>query len=363
MNGTNTQVSLTPFTAGEGAYADFARIARPHGRRVMLIGGQRALRAGEARLRAAMSDTELQVTSCLEASPPCSMAQAKEAARAARDAKADIICGMGGGKAIDLAKAAGELCGLPVFTFPTIAATCAAVTALSVMYRPDGAFDRFLFLRRTPVHAFVDMAVIAAAPWQYLRAGIGDSLAKHVETPVSARGHMLTQPDSMGVALAQGLWQALVPCAAQAVADNRTGVTSPALSAAALTCIVSVGYVSLLVREQFNGALAHSLYYALEHLPAMQRVLHGDAVAWGALVQLVMDGQREKATQLLGLLRALGLPCSLGQMGVSRVDGEVEQSLRAAAHQPDMACLPYPVTGEDILQAVADAEQLVEGGA
>ncbi|NLD33707.1 MAG: iron-containing alcohol dehydrogenase family protein [Clostridiales bacterium] len=354
------QVVLTPYTAGVGAYTAFARAALPHGQRVMLIGGHNALLAGEARLIAAIRGTGLHIVGRLVVGPPCSMAQAQQTAQAARDAGAQMICGMGGGKAIDIAKAAGELAGLPVFAMPTIAATCAAVTALSVMYHPDGAFDRFLFLSHPPVHAYIDMDVMAAAPWQYLRAGLGDSLAKHVETPFSARSQALTQADSMGVALAQGLWAPLAASGAQALADNRAGIVSPALELAALTSIVTVGYVSLLVREQFNGALAHSLYYAMEHLPAMQQVLHGDAVGWGALVQLVLDEQMDKAKALLSLLRALGTPCSLGEMGIEQEDAAVIAGLRAAVGQPDMACLPYAVTADDVLRAVAGARALAE---
>ena len=40
-----------------------------------------------------------------------------------------------GGKALDTAKGTAEKAGLPVFTFPTIAVTCAATTALSVVYK------------------------------------------------------------------------------------------------------------------------------------------------------------------------------------------------------------------------------------
>ena len=56
------------------------------------------------------------------------------------------------------------------FTFPTIAATCAATTALSVVYKEDGNFDSFYFYEKPARHSFIDTEIIAAAPECYLRA-------------------------------------------------------------------------------------------------------------------------------------------------------------------------------------------------
>ncbi len=55
-------------------------------------------------------------------------------------AAADMIFAVGGGKALDTGKAYGEESGKPVFTFPTIASTCAATTAVSILYHADGTF-------------------------------------------------------------------------------------------------------------------------------------------------------------------------------------------------------------------------------
>ena len=74
-----------------------------------------------------------------------------------------MIFGMGGGKALDTAKGTAEKAGLPVFTFPTIAATCAATTALSVVYREDGNFDSFYFFEKPARHSFIDTQIIAAS--------------------------------------------------------------------------------------------------------------------------------------------------------------------------------------------------------
>ena len=350
-------VSLTPYTAGENAYQALEGVAAGLGTRLVLIGGHRAMAAGLPRLRAALEDTALVLCAVLPFSGHCTVPAAKALADRALAHSPDIIVGMGGGRALDCAKAVGHFMARPVLTLPTIAATCAAVSALSVMYHPDGSLDQLLQLASPPKHCFIDIGVLRDAPTQYLRAGIGDSLAKHVEVPFSARGHALEHSNALGLAIAQGLWPAFEAHAAPALAEARARAAGPHLQAAALSCIVSVGYASTLVDERFNCALAHSLYYAMEPLPAMRNLLHGDVVAWGALVQLTLDGQLDKAAQLRALLSAMGTPTRMQDMGLSLDDPALRACVHAAAAQPDMACVPHPISPEDIMRAVRRCEE------
>ncbi len=349
-------VRLPVWFAGGRAYEAFPREARPFGGRLLLAGGRRALKAGRGRLEAAIQGRmALAETRTLEGC--CSMAEAEALADAARGCGAELLCGMGGGRALDTVKAAGDLAGLPVFTFPTIAATCAAVTALSVMHGEDGAFSALYPLKRPPVAAFIDTAVLAAAPARYLRAGLGDSLGKGVEPAFSSRGRALRHSDALALSMAGGLIGEVERQGPEALRQAEEGRAGEALTDMALLNIVSVGCVSLLIREEYNCALAHSLSYTLEGLPQLKGSLHGELVAWGAAVQLQMDGQGEEALRVLRLLRALGIPASLAAMGADLGEEAVSRAIRAAAFQSDMATVPYPVSPEMILAAAQAVER------
>ena len=76
----------------------------------------------------------------------------------------DVVVGMGGGKAIDTAKAVGYAAQARVAIVPTIASTDAPTSAVAVIYTSDGAFLRYLFLPRNPDLVLVDTQVIAKAP-------------------------------------------------------------------------------------------------------------------------------------------------------------------------------------------------------
>ncbi len=355
-------VLLPRYSIGGDAYAGFPGAARPANGRVLVAGGEKALAAAWGELEGALAGSGLTVTGPVRCGGNCTMKAALGLARRAEECGAGLLAGVGGGRALDTVKACGQLTGLPVVTLPTIAATCAAVTALSILYRDDGSFERFLFLDAPPAHAFIHTGVIARAPAQYLRAGMGDSLAKYFESAFAARGARLGYRDSLALAAAATCYGPLLDIGAEALRDCGRGTDSLALKTAVQCCVVSTGIVSLLISEEFNGALAHSLYYALEALPAVREgCLHGDVVAWGTLVQLLMDGQEEKAAEVLGLLRSLGAPACLADLGVDPAGAGLRSLLKDAARQPDMERLPYPVSPQMILDAVVKTEAFAGG--
>mgnify|MGYP003260792162 FL=1 len=174
-------VCFANYTIGADAYENVADLCQIYGTRILLIGGSKALGAGKEKLEDAIRESVLTIAETVEYGNDCTYAWIEKWADYARELDVDMIFGMGGGKALDTAKGAAEKAGLPVFTFPTTAATCAATTALSVVYREDGNFDSFYFYERPAIHCFIDTQIIAESPAAYLRAGMGDTIGKHFE--------------------------------------------------------------------------------------------------------------------------------------------------------------------------------------
>ncbi len=352
-------VYFANYTIGEDAYDAVGQVCGAYGKRILLIGGEKAMEAAGSLLEDALKETELVIADRGVFGEDCTSASMKRWADYAAACGADMIFGMGGGKALDTAKGAADLAGLPVFTFPTIAATCAATTALSVVYREDGNFERFAFFEKPARHCFINTRVIADAPWEYLRAGMGDTMGKFFECHFAARGDRLAHSSALGREISNLCYGPLLEHGAAALDDCRRHRTSFALEQVVLANIVSTGMVSLMVLDDYNCAVAHSVYYGLVLIPGFEETyLHGDVVAYGVLVQLAVDQDWGRLREARDFLKSLGIPVTLKEMEIPLDREYLKEVLRETAEGPDMEHIPYPVTQDMIYQAMEAVETL-----
>ena len=361
-------VNFANYTIGEDAYHNVKEVCSHYGKKALLIGGEKALKAGKEKLVRALSsssekdfaeDSEIEIADTVLFGSDCTYARMEELAAHAEKCGADMIFGMGGGKALDTAKGTAEKAGLPVFTFPTIAATCAATTALSVVYKEDGNFDSFYFYDKPARHSFIDTGIIAQAPERYLRAGIGDTLGKYFECHFAARGDELHHSSALGREISNMCYFPLRDYAEKALEECRENKAGVALEQAVLANVISTGLVSLLVLDEYNCAIAHSVYYGLVLLPGFEEEnLHGDVVAYGVLVQLMVDGEVESAKEMKAFLRKLGIRTTLAEMGAPLEREALAAVLKETVTGPDMEHIPYEVTEDMIYDALCKVENL-----
>ena len=352
-------VYYSNYSIGVDVYQEVPQVVKYYGKQILLIGGEKALQAGKEKLVRAMEGTNLSIAHCVISSHECSYAEMDRIISLVKDTQIDMVFGMGGGKAIDNAKGVAEKMGLPVFTFPTIAATCAATTALSVVYKEDGNFEEFYFYERPALHCFIDLDIIANAPAIYLQAGMGDTIGKYFECHFSARGDELAHSSRLGRTISEMCYFPLLDHGAKALSDCKNHVVSEELQEAVLANIVSTGLVSLMVLDQYNCAVAHSVYYGLVLLPGFEEDnLHGNVVSYGVLVQLAVDGEVEQAKEVKAFLEQLGIRTTLAEMGVKLDRTLLEPVLKETVTGPDMEHIPYPINEDMIFEAMKIVEQL-----
>lgn len=324
-----------------------------HGKRVAIVTGEKSWAAAEASL------PRLDVCSHIKYGGECTMDIINAAVEASAEAGADVILGIGGGKALDVAKAAANIMGVPVYTVPTIAATCAAVTALSIVYHESGKLDRFLFLDSPPAQAFLDTQLLAKAPARYFRAGLADAMAKHLECTFAMRNDTVSYINNLGAEISRSIFEPLLRTGVEAYQNCEEGLPTDAFADALQRVIVSVGLTSLLIDEKYNGAIAHSVCYGLGALPGVEhRVLHGELVGYGCLVQLALDGDPDRLIALRSFLVAIGSPVSLGEMDIATDDATLATAIAEILAGPDMAHLPYPISDAMLKEAMHKVEAL-----
>jgi hypothetical protein len=135
-----------------------------------------------------------------------------------------VVIGVGGGALLDTAKALARRLGLPVVAIPTIAATCAAWTPLSVWYNDAGQALQFEIFDDANFLVLVEPRIILNAPAEYLLAGIGDTLAKWYEAVVLApQPETLPLTVRLGINGALAIRDVLLESSETALADQQRG--------------------------------------------------------------------------------------------------------------------------------------------
>lgn len=355
----NENVFFCNYSIGEDSYKEVNKVCKIYGKRILLIGGKKGMEAGRERLEHALKGSKLEIVDAVLYRKDCTAETIAKLAEYGKTLNVDMIFGMGGGKALDTAKGVAHVMELPIFTFPTIAATCAATTALSVVYREDGSFDKFWFYDRPANHCFIDLEIIANAPDRYLQAGMGDTIGKFFECHFSARGDKLAHASALGREISNLCYAPLYEHGVQALQDCRANKCSEDLKEAVLANIVSTGLVSLMVLDDYNCAIAHSVYYGLVLIPGYEEHnLHGNGVAYGVLVQLAVDKDLEEARKLKEFLVKLEIKTTLKEMEIPLNRNFLQAMLTETVTGPDMEHIPYPVTEEMIFEAMKVVEEL-----
>lgn len=114
-----------------------------------------------------------------------------------------------------------------------------------------------------------------------------------------------------------------------------------------------------MVLDDYNCAVAHSVYYGLVLLPGFEeKYLHGDVVAYGVLVQLAVDKDMERLAEAKKFLKELGIPSTLREMEVPLDREALSEVLRETVTGPDMDHIPYPVTEDMVFEAMKVVEGL-----
>jgi glycerol dehydrogenase-like iron-containing ADH family enzyme len=321
----------------------------------LLVGGRQSLDAVQPRLAATFAQHGI-VSAAVLYGKACSEHSLAQMHQALDDHQADMVIGVGGGKALDAAKLLAQQYGLPVVTIPTSAATCAAWTALSNVYSEAGAFQYDVGLAQCPNLLLLDYDVIATAPPKTLVAGIGDALAKWYEASVSS-GHSQQTLVIAAVQQARVLRDILLQKSEAALAQPGSAEWQEVVDAT----VLMAGVMGGLGGAQCRTVAAHAVHNGLTHLSQTHGSLHGEKVAYGILVQLCLEEMIQNSQlaiaarrQLIQFYGKIGLPLTLKDLSLGSVTLEdLEQAAQVAcAPSSDIHRLPFEVNPAQLMAAM-----------
>lgn len=288
----------------------------------------------------------------------CSPAEIQRVDTAVSEGGADAVVAIGGGKALDTAKAVAIPAGLGLVIAPTIASTDAPTSALSVVYDDSGAFLEYRFFPRNPDLVLVDTDVIAKAPVRFLVAGIGDGLSTWFEADASSTTKAAAMaggaPLQAALTLARLCYDTLREHGVAARHAVERNVVTPALERVveANTLLSGLGF------ESGGLAAAHSIHNGLTALHETHDYWHGEKVAFGVVSMLVLEGRPTAVLdEVLDLCLDVGLPITLGDIGVDPDTADLATVAEGACAEGEtIHNLPFPVAPQMVVDAMVAAD-------
>jgi glycerol dehydrogenase len=260
---------------------------------------------------------------------------------------------------LDAARAAAAQLRLPLISCPTIASTDSPCCAISVLYNEEGVFEEGIVHGRNPVLVLVDTKVIVHAPLRTLVAGMGDALSTLFEARACVVGK---KPNTRGgsctmsaLALAELCYRTLLADGVEALRAAERKEVTPALERIIEANILLSG----LGFESAGLAAAHAVHNGLTVVPGAHAFLHGEKVAFGVLVQLMLEkAEPEQVKEVLGFSRSVGLPTTLAEIGCGDLSQEMLSKVAIRATLPGewMKNEPFPVDAEMVKKAILAAD-------
>lgn len=291
----------------------------------------------------------------------CSLAEIFRIRQTAEYLNAKVIIGAGGGKALDAARASAAELQLPFVSCPSLASTDAPCSAVSVIYTETGVVEEIRILPCNPVLVLVDTWLIIQAPSRLLVSGMGDALATWFEARACAASDSLNvhggRSSRSALGVAELCYRTLLKDGVDALGAAATRKITPAFEhiVEANTLLSGLGF------ESSGLAAAHSIHNGLTVAPQTHSFYHGEKVAFGTLVQLVLEESAlSEIEEVLGFCRKVGLPVTLGQIGLSDPPRELLEriALRSIRAGESIHNEPFEVSSDRLMEAILMADRL-----
>lgn len=268
-----------------------------------------------------------------------------------RDESIDVVVGVGGGSAIDTAKATAYYEHKRIAIIPTVCATDAPCTGLSVIYNDDHSFNSYLFYPNNPDFVMVDSNIIANSPEAFLVAGMGDALGTFFEArecfKMSAPSLENGGVTLSAMALCRLCYETLLKDGYKGLVSVRNHLVTPELDA----IIEANTYLSGVGADNAGLCIAHSFYNGVTSL-GKKTAMHGNCVAYGTLTQLLLENAPvEEYNRVRDFMVSVGLPVTLKEIGCERADAH-QIALAACAEGESAHNLSGDVTVKQLEDAI-----------
>lgn len=259
------------------------------------------------------------------------------------------LVGLGGGKAIDIAKMAAEDCGLGFVSVPTAASHDGIVSGRGSV--PDGD-TRHSVAAEPPLAVVADTEIIAEAPWRLTTAGCADIISNYTAVQDWQLAHRLKNAEYSEYA------GALSQMTAEMLVENSASIKRGLEESAwiVVKALVSSGVAMSIANSSRPASGAEHLFsHQLDRL-VPGRALHGHQVGVGSIITAYLhSGERNDWESVRNALESIGAPTTAAELGID--DETVIEALTTAHTIRDR----YTILGDGLDEAAAREAATVTG--
>ncbi|GAA0654332.1 NAD(P)-dependent glycerol-1-phosphate dehydrogenase [Salarchaeum japonicum] len=269
----------------------------------------------------------------------------------AEDTDADFLMGVGGGKAIDIAKMASDTLDLGFVSVPTAASHDGIVSGRGSV--PEGD-TRHSVSADPPLAVVADTGIVADAPWELTTAGCADIISNYTAVKDWRLANRLRNVEYSEYAAS------LSEMTAEMLVDNAASI-KPGLEESAwvvVKALVSSGVAMSIAGSSRPASGAEHLFsHQLDRI-APGKALHGHQVGVGAILcEFLHSGERGDWVAVRDALASIDAPTTAEELGVS--DEEVIAALTSAHEIRDRYTILGAGISEDAALEVAAKTEVI----
>ena len=241
----------------------------------------------------------------------------------------DCIIGVGGGRAIDVAKRVKWALQTRMIAVPTSIASDASASRTAVAYGEHDEIveDCPLF---GPECVLVDTQVIVGAPLRLFAAGMADAISKRYEYDLSVKYDTKNWYDADPVFFLEGLSVQMHEFLMQEGRYLLSCFARHEVNDTVERAVTAMLLMSRLVYDSGGLRGAHDMFEEFHDCGYGHQHLHGEIVGFFDLVQLLLEDYPENEFEALyQLYRELGIPLKISDMGFDLSSQEKLEELTA----------------------------------
>lgn len=270
----------------------------------------------------------------------------------------DTVVGIGGGKGLDFARALTHFIPLKVILVPTLAATNASISTLSVLYSTDGShIQQYWRMDSAPDLVLVDTEIILENGPGILSAGIGDIVSTYYEAlcnlRITGQSDILPALSCEAVELAVEIMRRQAAAALHAAREKKRNAAFESVVSMILHNCGPMGMICTL-------GFAHVLDEIFLYFDVAHQTPHGLRVGYAVLPMLLFQKADDREVrQYLDFCKNAEIPTTLAELGLDQISESqwMEAYQATAGKSGTLATLPFPVSARELTGSLFTAER------